>query len=93
MYSRKTGLLRNGPETQKKIESFNKELREQYRRKSNESSEERQPLREAEINVQPNDFSIDENVIIIGLLLLLLSQENKDLLLIGALAALLLWTH
>lgn len=93
MYSRKTGILRNESEVQKKIDSFNNQLREQYRRRSNEVTESHRPIHEEKNIAQSTDLLMDENILLIGLILLLLSQENKDFLLIGAIAALLLLTH
>lgn len=94
MYSRKTGTMYNQSEAQKKIESFNNNLREQYNSRATPASTAVQS-REAPA---PSSTSFDsllnflsgENIIIIGLIVLLLFEENKDFLLIGILAVLLL---
>ena len=96
MYSRRTGILHNESEVQNKIKSFNNELREQYKRRnqndvkpySKTNSDDTEANGTCFLNILKN-----ENVVIIGLILLLLSQENKDYLLIGALAALLFLTQ
>ena len=98
MYSRKTGMLYNSSTAQQKIESFNNELREQYRQhKSKETvSAEAKSVSKEEAPSNtiglPDAFSNDD-LIIIGLILLLMSEQNKDYLVIGLLAMLLLLNH
>ncbi len=86
MYSRKTGMNFNSELAQRKIESFNNELREQYRHHN-----------AAPINVTPkaqNNPSQQvlktDDLVIIALMVLLLLEEKKDYLTIGILATLLL---
>ena len=92
MYSRRTGTL-HSIEAQKKIESFNNELREQYRNRNKQNSEvttSGNHDQANEVNKSIFDILINENVIILGMIFLLIAQESKDYLLIGVLAALLL---
>ena len=94
MYLRKSGTLYNETETQKKIESFNNELREQYRQHNShtqkESAQKSEEKLVKEANAEGSPKFANDDIILIGLLLLLLKEEKKDYLLIGALAALLL---
>ncbi len=100
MYSRKTGLMYNSSEAQRKIESFNKDLREQYRQRNQTSIQrnaESEPAKqqksiEALTKVESDkalSLMTGEDMLIIGLIVLLLFEEQKDYLLIGLLAALL----
>lgn len=94
MYLRKSGTLYNETETQKKIESFNNELREQYRQHNSHAPKEVTKRSEEklvkEANTEGSSKFANDDIILIGLLLLLLKEEKKDYLLIGALTALLL---
>lgn len=95
MYSRKTGIMYNYSEAQKKIDSFNNNIREQYRQRNTptDTPTVTEPVkREAQGNSLVNKVTnilTDDDIIIIGLILLLLLEENKDYMLIGVLAALL----
>ena len=84
MYSRKTGTLYNETQVKEKTDSFNNELRAQYR---NHHTSERTEEKPVERNVP--EIGINETIVIIGLIMLLLGEENKDYLLIGVLAILL----
>ena len=98
MYSRRTGILQTSSEGLKKIENFNKNLREQYNSRTkvnNSSSALNNNARTT--NVQINDitqkvgaFIGNEEVILIALILFLLFDINRDYLVIGILAMLLL---
>ncbi len=89
MYSRRTGMLHTSTEGLKKIESFNQNLREQYSQKNkptvniNESN-----LTKSSEKIK--DLILNEEVILIGLILLLLFEKNKDYMLIGILGLLIL---
>lgn len=98
MYSRKTGILYNESETQRKIDNFNNNLREQYRQKNTPikasvNATKAEPVTSAKsdssITGKLSSLLVNDDVIIIGLILLLLAEENTDYLLIGVLAALL----
>ena len=94
MYSRRTGILQTSSDGIKKIESFNQNLREQYN------------SRNTQLNITPksnnsiknnNEFTNklyslfgSEEVILVALILLLAFDINRDYLLIGVLAILLL---
>lgn len=93
MYYRKTHTSYNSSEAQKKIDSFNKELHEQYKQRNGtaESKEiqraEKQAISDNIINTSAANLLTADNIIIIGLILLLLLEENKDYVLIGILAS------
>ncbi|MBE6700990.1 MAG: hypothetical protein E7582_03780 [Ruminococcaceae bacterium] len=105
MYSRKTGIMYNPSQTQKKIEQFNENLRVQYNnRNSFRSPEKVSEIKEEEISdtvsvdaaTEENDtlkkiFGMlnNEDIILVILIMLLLFEVNKDYLLIGILAILL----
>lgn len=96
MYTRKTGMLYNQTDTQRKIDAFNDELREQYRQhKSKDSTVTKNDEKSSAVNkngLLTDSVSSDE-LLIIGLMLLLLSEKEKDYLVIGLLAALLLLNY
>ena len=91
-------MLYNQTDTQRKIESFNDELREQYRQhksKDTAISKADDKINNSEVkksSVLTGDFCGDE-LLIIGVILLLLTEKEKDYLVIGLLAALLLLNH
>lgn len=93
MYSRKTGVLYNESEVQRKINDFNNNLREQYRQRNVQTISPKQTVQQnKKKNEAISEFTellTNDNVIIIGLIVLLLAQEEKDFLLIGVLAILL----
>lgn len=93
MYSRRTGILQTSTEGLKKIESFNQNLKEQYSQRTN--SAKIVPKEENKVNLQEQNSKISkllgsEEVLLIGMIILLLFDTNKDYLLIGILATLLL---
>ncbi len=80
-------------DAQQKIESFNNNLREQYRQHSapaSTSATTQQPAENKNTFDKLVSFLTNDDIIILGLILLLLFEENKDYLLIGVLAFLLL---
>ncbi len=98
MYSRKTGHMYNSSETQRKIENFNKDLREQYRQRSQITKQKEEAPKKLNQNIDATtktapektmSLMTSEDIMIIGLIVLLLFEEQKDYLLIGLLAALL----
>ena len=89
MYSRKTGTLYNEAEVKRKIDSFNNDLREQYRHRQMPSNIPSAPQKSKEEVPENTLLGMNESIIIIGLIILLLGEENKDYLLIGVLALLL----
>lgn len=95
MYSRKTGMMYNYSEAQKKIDSFNNNIREQYRQRNTPvekptvTEPEKEENKTGTLVNKVTNILTDDDIIIIGLILLLLIEENKDYMLIGVLAALL----
>ena len=95
MYSRRTGILQTSSEGIKKIESFNQNLREQYNNRNThlnvtpKSNSTNKSSNNDIVNKFYNLFGSEE-VILIALILLLAFDINRDYLLIGALAILLL---
>ena len=97
MYSRKTGIMYNPTQTQRKIEDFNKNLREQYQ--SRGFSHSNNIHKDMEVKSKENNTAIsnkaldeilnNENIVILSLLSLLLLEKNRDYALIGVLAILL----
>ena len=100
MYYKRAGTLYKSNEAQNKIDSFNKELKNQYRqhntdieikRRSNiTDNEKKDECRTIDISNTEKSIFTGENIIIIGLIILLLFEENKDYLLIGILASIIL---
>lgn len=99
MYSRRTGILQTSTEGLKKIENFNKNLREQYnnRAKSNVMTANTNANNTNVSNKETKDitqkigaFLGSEELILIALILFLMFDINKDYLIIGILAMLLL---
>ena len=89
MYSRKTGTLYNQAEIKRKTDSFNDNLREQYRHRQATPAVYNDTEKHKPSVTEGIELGINDNVILIGLIMLLLGEENKDYLLIGALALLL----
>ena len=92
MYSRRTGILQTSSEGIKKIESFNQNLREQYNSRNVMTSvtpKTSKPPANEMGNKLYNLFGSEE-VVLIALILLLAFDINRDYLLIGILAMLLL---
>lgn len=97
MYSRKPSVKYNTSDAQRKIESFNNELREQYRQKNSVIKETSSSVVKTQSNNEKSPSVLDkatqllqyDEIIIIGLIILLLIEEKTDYLLIGVLAALL----
>ena len=95
MYSRRTGILQTSSDGIKKIESFNQNLREQYKSRSTQLNI--TPKSSNTVKANNNEivnklYSLfgSEEVILIALILLLAFDINRDYLLIGVLAILLL---
>lgn len=89
MYSRRTGILQTSTEGLKKIESFNQNLREQYsqRNKPIQNKNENTSMINSE---KTKDLILSEEIVLIGLILLLLFESNRDYMLIGILGLLIL---
>lgn len=95
MYSRRTGILQTSSDGIKKIESFNQNLREQYKNRSTQlniapKSNNAVKANNSEIANKLYSLFGSEEVILIALILLLAFDINRDYLLIGVLAILLL---
>ena len=95
MYSRRTGVLQTSSDGIKKIESFNQNLRDQYNNRSTQPNVVKKTSNTPKINNNELinnilSFFGSEEVILITLILLLVFDINRDYLLIGALAILLL---
>ena len=95
MYSRRTGMLQTSSDGIKKIESFNQNLREQYNNRNAQSAI--KPRSNNAVRTNNNEIANklynlfgSEEVILIALILLLAFDINRDYLLIGVLAVLLL---
>ena len=101
MYSRAVGILNEKKESLG-VESFNKSIREQYKRKAlskpSENSEKPNVTDEKKKEVQLLDKAQDalssfqgidfDSILVIGLILILITQaETPDLILLGALAS------
>ena len=99
MYSRKTGNIYS-TEIQNKIDNFNRDVQEQYRRNMSKASikqKETDKSREHSLSHSTpsvssgiTDLLQNDELLLIGLILLLLSEKEKDLVVIGVLAVLLL---
>ena len=99
MYSRKTGNIYS-TEIQNKIDNFNRDVQEQYRRNMSKASikqKETDKSRERSLSHSTpsvssgiTDLLQNDELLLIGLILLLLSEKEKDLVVIGVLAVLLL---
>ena len=93
MYYRRSYAPYNSSEAQKKIESFNKELLDQYRQRRNvaETTEtkynEHQNITADATRTSLTNLLTADNIIIMGLIILLILEENKDYVLIGILAS------
>jgi len=96
MYSRRTGVLQTSSEGLKKIESFNKNLREQYNSRGKSptvasNTDNQLPKKQSnDITSKIGSLIENEEVILIALILFLLFDINRDYLIIGILAMLLL---
>lgn len=86
MYSRRTGVLQTSSEGLKKIENFNQNLREQYNRKNITPTAEKKISTARTGNnsslLSLKDIIGTEELIIVGLILLLFLENEKDYLLI-----------
>ena len=96
MYSRRTGVLQTSSEGIRKIENFNKNLREQYNNTRSKPISVTQNIQKSN-KINNSDFMTNisnllknEEVILIALILLLIFDINRDYLIIGILAMLLL---
>ena len=94
MYLSKDGKIKNSFEIQEKMKKFNDNLRQQYREQhSNIPVQSTSPKNQSEkAFLSPDNFQVEE-WLIIALILLLFLEDDKDYILIGALAALLLLTN
>ena len=96
MYSRRTGVLQTSSEGLRKIENFNQNLREQYNNtrsklvSTTESTSKPTVNRSNDMLTNIGNLLKNEEVILIALILLLFFDINRDYLLIGTLAMLLL---
>ena len=89
MYSRRTGVLQTSTEGLKKIENFNQNLREQYSQRNKAPAQNTQTGSTNSLN-KIKDIILSEEIILIGLILLLLFETNKDYMLIGIIGLLIL---
>ena len=89
MYSRRTGVLQTSTEGLKKIENFNQNLREQYNQRNKPTIQNTKRTTTNNLD-KIKDIILSEQVILIGLILLLLLEANKDYMLIGIIGLLIL---
>lgn len=96
MYSRKTGVLQTSSEGLKKIENFNKNLREQYNTRNKAApntasySQNKSVMGSNDLFSGIGNLISSEEFVLVALMLLLIFDVNKDFLIIGILAMLLL---
>lgn len=91
MYSKRTGILQTSSEGLKKIENFNQNLREQYNNRSNSALSYQEKTQNKEKgNLKQNNILGIEEIIIIGLIMMLFLEKEQDLILLSILGLLLI---